>query len=153
MLLKSIFGTPDPIDDVSPTPEAMSKAKALPVKNSKGESISFGDVLANRPTILILVRHNHCGMCIAYCAALGGHPALAATVGKTEGWQVVILGHGTWKGINRYKDVAGVKFDMYVDETKKVHEALGVTRCHLDTGDPKNWVSRTAAVCVVCSLS
>lgn len=137
----AIFGAPTPIDDAHPTPEQLAKAKALHVQNSKGQSIPFGEVLNNRPTVLVLIRHNHCGFCVSYCAALAAQPAFAATVGKSEGPQVIIFGHGGWKGIDRYREVSGIKFDMYVDTSKKVYEALGVTRTSLDVGDPKTWVS------------
>lgn len=122
---------PDDVDDTLPSSSATSSALDTTIEDDSGKPVALGSILNGRRTLVTFVRHHHCGMCFEFVRALSNDPYLSTLSGNTEGPQVVVIGHGEWKGIEKYKERSGCKFEMYVDVPKKVYTALGMTRKYL----------------------
>jgi peroxiredoxin len=96
----------------------------------------------NYRTILIFTRHLHCGFCIEYVRACGKSETLKSTATDAESKvKVFVISHGSYEGINRYKEVSECPFEMYVDSEKKLYTALGLTRRFLGTTEESKEVS------------
>lgn len=152
-----ILKKPDEVTDALPTPDELEKALASHVETSTGESVPLSDLVApGRRTLLTFVRHHHCGICHEFVRSLGRdsfigtlHAAAGgddddAAKGEQQ-CQVVVVGHGPWKGIETYKQRSECKFDMVVDhEAKGAYQHLGLTRSTL--GGATSSVSHTGSV-------
>ena len=125
-----LFSTPSPVDDVPPPADVLAKALALPVQDASGEEHTLASIVGrHQRSVIVFVRHHHCGFCVEYVRECGANEKLKATVGSgEEGPQVVVIGHGGYEGINRYKEVSDCPFDMYVDSEKRIYNVLGLTR-------------------------
>lgn len=131
------------VNNELPSSNAVAEALDLPVQDGKGDQHSLRSLIEGyRRSVVIFVRHNHCGACMRFVALLGENAALKATTTdespRAERTKVVVIGHGSYEGIGRYKEVSEMPFDMYVDSTKRVQKALGMNRRYL--GKPKNEV-------------
>lgn len=110
------------VDDTLPNRDVVQRVFGLSVKDADGIEHPIQSLVAQH-VILVFVRHHHCGMCMHYIADLAQDQRFAS--GSTK---VIVIGHGSYQGIQRYKEVSKCPFEMYVDETKQVYEALGLTR-------------------------
>lgn len=136
LLPASLFGAPTAVDDTPPTREQVAKAMALPVlqgaTDEKPTHTLASLVEGNARTIVVFIRHHHCGMCVKYVQALSAHPALRATSeDKNSNIKLLVIGHGSHVGIEHYREISSAAFNMYVDETKQLYGALGLTRRYL----------------------
>ncbi|CEH13722.1 Uncharacterized conserved protein [Ceraceosorus bombacis] len=129
---------PDP-NSVELSSEELSKALSLPVQRQDGSSTTLAELTSGRLSILILIRHHHCGMCQGYISSLNANPTLsklAAPDAPSNGPQLIVLGHGVAeKGIDRYQDMTGNKFLMVSDPSAKVFDALGCIKSLDISGD------------------
>lgn len=125
------------VDDTLPSAKAVAQAMDCSVKDSKGEShLLSALVKSHKRTIFILVRHHHCGLCMQYIRLAS--EKLIATSSKESDIQTIVIGHGSWQGIQRYKETSNCVFEMYSDEDKNIYKALGMTRRFLgNTKDTK----------------
>lgn len=120
-----------PVDDSIPSPKAVAQAMNCSVKDSRGEShLLSALVKTHKRTIFIMVRHHHCQMCMMYIRLaskrLLSNPSTSKDSEETT--QVIVIGHGSWQGIQRYKETSNCAFEMYSDEEKNIYKALGMTR-------------------------
>lgn len=119
-----LFSSPAPVDDVPPTADTLSKAGSLLVQDEEGKEHSFSSLFSgHQQTCLIWIRHHHCGFCQEYVRTCAKNATFQNT--KTK---VIVIGHGSYEGIKRYKQVSECPFDMFVDSQKKLYTALGLTR-------------------------
>lgn len=125
------FGQPQEplaeVDDTLPSPSSLTKALNATVNDNAGKSIPFSSVLTGRRTLVTFVRHHHCGMCFEFVRGLSKDPYLSTLSGTKEGPQVIVIGHGGWEGIDKYKERTECAFEMYVDPRKGVYNGLGMT--------------------------
>lgn len=130
MLLSSLFSTPAPVDDVPPNADVLAKAMALSLQDASGQEHTLASIVGkHQRTVLVFIRHHHCGFCVEYVRACGENAKMKATTGSgAEGAQVVVIGHGSWEGITRHKQVSNSPFEMYVDSGKELYKTLGLTR-------------------------
>jgi hypothetical protein len=141
-----------PVDDKLPSDDEVKQALDCSVKDSIGMPHLLSSLMSShRRTILVFVRHHHCGMCIEYVRSISKSEKLRSTYTSTthrgrpstsmstsestksvaspaSDVQVIVIGHGSHQGINRYKEMSDCVFDMYTDEDKKVYSCLGLTR-------------------------
>lgn len=117
-----------PVDDSIPNKENVARALEASVHDSKGELHQLSSILKDRRTIIIFIRHNHCGMCMEYIKSCGKDETLRSTTKDQTGTQVIIIGHGSWQGIELYRKNTETPFEIYMDEEKNVFEALGLNR-------------------------
>ncbi|PWN95548.1 hypothetical protein FA09DRAFT_331874 [Tilletiopsis washingtonensis] len=104
--------------------DELQRALALPVLDAAGTSAPLASHLAaGTPTLLVLVRHHHCGMCIEYCRTLWEQ--LAPATHDAQRPKLLVVGHGEARGIASYKERSGWLGEMVVDPTRKVFGALG----------------------------
>lgn len=138
-----LFSNPSPINDDPISDEKIQNSLELRVQDEDGVPHSLGSLLkANERTIIIFIRHHHCGACMSYVTNLYDHKKFKQTVlhqsSSLQKTKMIIIGHGSFEGIEWYKKNATTSFEMYVDESKKVHEAFGFTHRYL--GKPEDTV-------------
>lgn len=140
-----MFKKADKVDDTLPTPQELDAALSCDVETSTGESLPLshfvkpqpqdGAAAAKKRTLLTFVRHHRCGICHEFIRALGKDAFLASLSTDPEAaskYQVIIVGHGPWRGIETYKQRSDCKFEMVVDhEAKGAYRQLGLTRSTL----------------------
>lgn len=126
-----LFSNPPPINDDLPSDESVQKTLELRVQDGSGIPHALGSLLkGNERTILIFIRHHHCGACMSYVTTLSENETFKQTTNQSK-TKVIVIGHGSFEGIEWYKKNAETSFEMYVDESKKVHEALGFNNRYL----------------------
>ncbi|KDN44136.1 hypothetical protein K437DRAFT_257178 [Tilletiaria anomala UBC 951] len=143
-------------NDALPTPEQIAAGDEVKVNDEHGKSFRFGDLRKGRKTILLFVRHQHCGICLSYLTSLNSHPAfkkLAKATAYADGpraetapdTQVIIISQGAWSGLKRYRDFSGPiedatgkqntnPFPIYASTDANLFTAYGVTRHTLAKG-------------------
>jgi peroxiredoxin len=138
-----LFSSPSPVDDVPPTADALAKAASYSVQDADGKEHTLSSLLSTQErTLVIFVRHHHCGFCVEYVRACGKDERLKATTTTEKAkTKVIVIGHGSYEGINRYKEVSESPFEMYVDSEKNVYTALGLTRRTLGKSEGAKEVS------------
>jgi peroxiredoxin len=125
-----LFSNPPPINDDLTSDDSVEKALELRVQDGTGIPHSLGSLLkGNERTILIFIRHHHCGACMSYVTNLSENNKFTQT--EQNKTKVIVIGHGSFEGIEWYKKNAEIQFEMYVDESKKVHEAFGFNNRYL----------------------
>ncbi|UZJ53549.1 hypothetical protein CBS101457_002869 [Exobasidium rhododendri] len=125
-----LFSSPTPVDDVLPTADALAKAGSSSVQDADGKEHTLSSLLDTQMrTLVIFVRHHHCGFCVEYVRACANEEKLKVTTStEMSKTKAIVIGHGSYEGINRYKEVSDCPFEMYVDSKKGVYTALGLTR-------------------------
>ena len=126
----------------------------LPVLDASGEKHSFKSLYSradgSRRVLIIFIRHFFCGVChlrwrpkhiagakvltnvlqncqeyLRAIASVFTPKSLLALKPPTE---IVVIGHGQPDVISFYTKETGCPFPIYADPTKKLHDALGMTR-------------------------
>jgi len=122
--------TPAPVNDEPASSDALAKAGSLSLQDASGKEHTLSSLLsAQSRTILLFIRHHHCGFCVEYIRACANDEKIKATTTNPDSkTKVIVIGHGGYEGINRYKEVSDCPFDMYVDSQKKIYDALGLNR-------------------------
>ncbi len=141
----------DGSDDL-PTAEQLRQANKVQVRDHKGHSIPFGEIRkrGKGKTLLLFVRHQHCGFCRLFLMGLCDNPAFRQLAkrqqdGDEDAPQVVIISQGSWRGLERYADFTGPldpatgknvrnPFPIYSSSDSKLFKALGVTKYSLAQG-------------------
>jgi L-rhamnose 1-dehydrogenase len=128
-----LFSAPTPVNDTPPSAETLAKAKSLPLQDAEGNEHLVSSLMGDSKKLLIIfLRHLHCGFCREYVRACGKNEVLrATTTGENKSLKVVVISHGSYEGINRYKEVSDCPFDMYVDSNKNFYTAFGLTRRYM----------------------
>jgi hypothetical protein len=137
------YSPPDQVDDRLPDAKDLDSALDLAVQDRAGKEHILRSLLQGYlRTIIVFVRHNHCGACHAFVSSMQSNETLRKTCSeeersksKEQRTQVLVIGHGSYEGIDRYNELSDNPFDMYVDSTKRIHKALGLTRRNLANAD------------------
>ncbi|KAF9235052.1 AhpC/TSA antioxidant enzyme-domain-containing protein [Melanogaster broomeanus] len=109
-----------------PDEASLLEAAKITVLDSQGEGVEFGSILANKPTIVVFIRHFFCGPSTLqeYVAQVSSvRPDALANAGK----QVVIVGCGSYEPIAAYKSITTCPFPIYADPSRALYHALGMT--------------------------
>ena len=139
MLLPAMFSKDKAavVDDTLPSEDAVSQALACSVHDGKGNAHLLSSLVSKHPrTIIVFVRHHHCGVCMEYVRLCSKNDRLHSTTKEGEAQtQVIVIGHGTWEGIDRYRKLSDCAFNMYSSQDQRVYTALGMTRRFLGKTD------------------
>ncbi|WVQ99210.1 hypothetical protein IAU59_006342 [Kwoniella sp. CBS 9459] len=120
-------------EDRAPTPKMLFEASLLEVVDEHGQRRMFGDLVRNRRTIVIFIRHWFCPLCAQYMNAILAEVSPDAL--EEAGVDLVIIGNGSDKMLNGYRNKAfRCPFKMYTDPTLALYRALGLTRQTGDSG-------------------
>ncbi|KAF8837370.1 hypothetical protein BDN67DRAFT_205350 [Paxillus ammoniavirescens] len=107
-----------------PDDTSLLQAAEITVFDFQGQTVKFGSILADKPTVVVFIRHFFCGSCQDYVTQLSSvRPDALASAGK----QVVVIGCGSYEPIAQYKETAATPFPIYADPSRKLYHALGMT--------------------------
>ncbi|KAG5651344.1 hypothetical protein H0H81_009007 [Sphagnurus paluster] len=124
---------PPPVEPewAHPTRSQLARAAALPLIAASGLRVSFAALFATRRTIVIFIRHFWCPLCQDYLTTVAAannqlqHLAVAETGEKVD---LVIISNGAHAFIPKYRQLFGLKCEMYTDPDLRVYHALGMGR-------------------------
>ncbi|WWC70435.1 uncharacterized protein I206_104386 [Kwoniella pini CBS 10737] len=115
----------------SPTHKSLFEASLMEVIDENGRRFKFGDLVRNRKTIVIFIRHWYCPLCAQYMNSILAEVSLDAL--EEANVDLIIIGNGSDKMLNGYRNKAfRSPFKIYTDPTLALYRALGLTR---QTGD------------------
>jgi len=101
-----------------------SETSDLTVLTPQGASVRLGDLWAERPAMLVLVRHYGCLFCRQQIAGL--RPVWAKI--QAAGVQPVVIGNGTPLMAEAFADETGLEVPLYTNPGREVYAALGAKR-------------------------
>ncbi|ORY32615.1 AhpC/TSA antioxidant enzyme-domain-containing protein, partial [Naematelia encephala] len=103
------------------------EASILEVVDEAGASVKFGDLVRNRKTIVVFIRHWFCPLCAQYMNSILAEVSLDAL--QEAEVDLIIIGNGSAKMLNGYRNKAfKCPFKMYTDPTLALYRKLGLTR-------------------------
>jgi len=102
------------------TPET----SALTVLTPDGDSVRLGDLWAERPAMLVLVRHYGCLFCREQLADL--RPVWSQI--EAAGVQPMVIGNGTPLMAEAFAEETGLTVPLYTNPGREVYAALGTKR-------------------------
>jgi len=115
-----------------PSASALHSASTIEVFDSNGARVQFGSLYRDKKTLIIWIRHFHCGLCLDFVGDLISK--VTPTELEQAGAGVVIIGCGEWNLLKPYSDLLELRFPIYADPGIKTYTALGMTRRTLDGG-------------------
>lgn len=120
------------LSDNLPDAKAMELAGDIPIFDSEGNSRSFksiysGELAIGEQQMVLFVRHFYCGACQAYIKALCKSITLQTYFTLPVPTSITIIGLGSPKLINSYRNATGTQFPIYADPTKRLYKALGMS--------------------------
>jgi len=121
--------------DATSIPSAQSltaAASSETVFDSTGQKVAFGDLYKDQKTIVIWIRHFHCGMCQDYLSAIVAQ--VKPEVLSSSNVKLLVIGCGEWGLIKPYAELLEFPYPIYADPEKKTYSALGMTLRILDRG-------------------
>ncbi|KAF8194092.1 AhpC/TSA antioxidant enzyme-domain-containing protein [Pholiota molesta] len=129
---------------MAPTPaipdaETLSKAAELEVYDVKGEKVKFGELIKDRKTVVVFIRHFFCGSCQAFVQQLGSVSSDSLAKADT---QIVIIGCGEWNPISAYVEMTNYTGPIYADPTRELYHTLGMDIENLEV-TPKGETKRS----------
>ncbi|KAK0205037.1 hypothetical protein DFS33DRAFT_1382934 [Desarmillaria ectypa] len=101
-----------------PTPTQLARAAEKPLVASSGLRVPFGTVFARKRVIVIFIRHFWCPLCQDYMHSLASLAPRNA--------DIIIISNGSHALIDKYRQIFGLRFQMYVDPELEVYRALGM---------------------------
>ncbi|EJF64769.1 hypothetical protein DICSQDRAFT_52225 [Dichomitus squalens LYAD-421 SS1] len=113
------------------TKDQIQKASALTVIAQNGLRVPFGELIKERKTIVIFIRHFWCASCQDYMYSISRNVNSEAL--KRAGVDLVIIGNGSPGMIKSYRNIFRTPFPLYTDPTLRLYAALGMT---LRTNNP-----------------
>ncbi|WVF71681.1 hypothetical protein IAT40_006489 [Kwoniella sp. CBS 6097] len=120
-------------EDRAPTPKMLFEASLLEVVDEQGKRRMFGDLVRNRRTIVIFIRHWFCPLCAQYMNSIIAEVSPDAL--EEAGVDLIIIGNGSDKMLDGYRNKSfRCPFKMYTDPTLALYRALGLTRQTGDSG-------------------
>ncbi|WVR07241.1 hypothetical protein IAU60_004282 [Kwoniella sp. DSM 27419] len=141
-------------EDRNPSPKELFEASLLEVIDEHGHKKSFGDLVRNRRTIVIFIRHWFCPLCAQYMNSIMAEVSPDAL--EEAGVDLIIIGNGSNKMLDGYRNKAfRCPFKMYTDPTLALYRALGLTRQTADAGaeeDKGDYLVQTAMQSTVQTL-
>ncbi|OCF76335.1 hypothetical protein I204_03635 [Kwoniella mangroviensis CBS 8886] len=121
-------------EDRLPTQKMLFEASLMEVVDDKGKKVRFGDLVRNRKTIVIFIRHWYCPLCAQYMNSILAEVSLDAL--EEANTDLIIIGNGSDKMLDGYRNKSfRCPFKMYTDPTLALYRALGLTRQTGDGGD------------------
>ncbi|CAF1065714.1 unnamed protein product [Didymodactylos carnosus] len=119
---EAAINTPS-VNDV-PSIDMLEQTAEIPVFSADGASHSFSSIYAERPTLVIFLRHFFCGVCQEYvrdvCAQI--QPDELAACNKA----IVFIGCGQPSLIKLYNEETSCSFPVYAEPTRALYEKLGM---------------------------
>ncbi|KAK0469509.1 uncharacterized protein EV420DRAFT_1659974 [Desarmillaria tabescens] len=112
------FAFPASTEWLPPTPTQLARAAEKPLVASSGLRVPFGTVFARKRVIVIFIRHFWCPLCQDYMHSLASLAPRNA--------DIVIISNGSHALIDKYRQIFGLRFQMYVDPELEVYRALGM---------------------------
>ncbi|SJL09923.1 uncharacterized protein ARMOST_13304 [Armillaria ostoyae] len=112
------FAFPASSEWLPPTPTQLARAAEKPLITSSGLRVPFGTVFARKRVIVIFIRHFWCPLCQDYMHSLASLAPRNA--------DIVIISNGSHALIDKYRQIFGLRFQMYVDPGLEVYRALGM---------------------------
>ncbi|CAO1626594.1 unnamed protein product [Parajaminaea phylloscopi] len=115
-----------------PSHAALSEAANLMLYTEDGSLARFGELFAQRRTLVCFLRHWFCPMCQEFAMSMKNLDPLPL---RQANMGLVVIGQGHPHVISAYKRVMGVPqwIRMYADPSRRVYRALGMT---MRTNDP-----------------
>jgi peroxiredoxin len=101
-----------------------SETADLTVLSTSGAPVRLGDLWAERPALLVLVRHYGCQFCRMQLADLReAWPRIEAA-----GVQPIVIGNGTPLMAEAFAEETGLAVPLYTNPGREVYAALGTKR-------------------------
>ena len=137
------------LGDALPTKEQIANGDKVILWNEEGQKVVFGDLRRGKTTVLLFIRHLHCGMCQIYLMGLNAEPrwkkVAEQQARQAANIQLIIVTQGPWSGIKRYREFSGPideatgqatrnPFPVYSSPDSKLFKAYGVTKHTLSGG-------------------
>ena len=97
---------------------------ALTVLDPNGRTIRLGELWADRPAVLVFVRHFGCLFCREQIA---GMAPLRARV-RSRGGELFVIGHGSVDQARAFQEEQAVSFPLFTDPDRRAYCALGMRR-------------------------
>ncbi|WWC89539.1 uncharacterized protein L201_004463 [Kwoniella dendrophila CBS 6074] len=124
-------------EDTPPSQKMLFEASLLEVVDEHGQRVRFGDLVRNRKTIVVFIRHWYCPLCAQYMNSILAEVSLDAL--EEANVDLIIIGNGSDKMLNGYRNKAfKCPFKMYTDPTLALYRAMGLTRQTGDGGDEED---------------
>lgn len=101
-----------------------AETASLPVLTPAGEPVPLGSLWAERPAMLVLVRHYGCQFCRAQLADL--RPVWSRI--EATGVQPIVIGNGTPLMAEAFAEETGLAVPLYTNPGREVYAALGAKR-------------------------
>lgn len=119
--------------------ERVSEAtSALPVLTPDGASLPLSTLWAERPVLLVLVRHYGCQFCREQIAQLRHIVPDIARAGV----EVALIGNGTPLMAQAFIEETGLEVPLYTNPGREVYQALGARRpSAVALLDPRVWLN------------
>ncbi|GAA5846303.1 hypothetical protein JCM11251_008026 [Rhodosporidiobolus azoricus] len=145
-----------------PTQEEIGVAARCELVGEGGTSVTFEQLLRERrkKVVVIFLRHAWCGLCAQFVEALNkahrnldtlahsstAPPSLRSSVSSTTSsgsptlppLYVLLISNGSAAVIPTYRQRLETPFPLYMDRTRKLYKALGMTRKTWDMGSDKD---------------
>ncbi|ORX36902.1 AhpC/TSA antioxidant enzyme-domain-containing protein [Kockovaella imperatae] len=116
-----------------PSMRSLYDAGNLEVIAEDGERVRFGNLVRDRKTIVIFIRHWFCSLCAQYMQSIVSQVRPEAL--EAADVNLIIIGNGSVKMLPGYKNKAfNCPFPMYTDPSLELYRALGQTRQSGDAG-------------------
>lgn len=147
-------GNVDVNDDLI-TAKDLARVDDLLVLDARGESRPFKDLykgpgVAPRQ-LIIFVRHFFCGNCQEYLRELSASVTPESLLALPEPSFITVIGCGRPELIDMYTATTNCPFPIYADPTRKLYEALGMTRT-LELGKKPAYIQSNLLVTSVQSV-
>ncbi|KAL4066937.1 AhpC/TSA antioxidant enzyme-domain-containing protein [Scleroderma yunnanense] len=107
-----------------PTSKQLMDAASCVVIAENGIRVPFSDILKDKKTIVIFIRHFWCAMCQDYMFSLSStvDPKLL----KQANTNLVVIGNGSFNMIKSYRQIFHTPFAIYTDPSMRLYSALGM---------------------------
>jgi len=114
------------------TPQQLSRASHLVVVAQNGLRVPFGELIRERKTIVIFIRHFWCAYDQDYLYSVRKHIDSEAL--KRAGIDLIVIGNGSAGMIKSYRHIFRMPFSFYTDPTLRLYSALGMSLRSSDPG-------------------
>ncbi|KAI0687724.1 AhpC/TSA antioxidant enzyme-domain-containing protein, partial [Cytidiella melzeri] len=111
-------------EDSIPTREQLLRAASYVVIAQNGIRVPFGDLIRERKTIVVFIRHFWCPLCQDYMYSISR--TVNPDAMRRAGVGLVVIGNGSPAMIKSYRHIFRSPFELYTDPTHKVYNALGM---------------------------
>jgi hypothetical protein len=116
-------------------PPQVDDLATMSVLDAAGAPVVLGSLWAERPAVLVFVRHFGCIHCRQHAVELNRNIDLI----RGAGADLVIIGNGTPSFIAGFRDETGWDGPVYTDPTLGAYRAAELKRGVMKTLDPRGW--------------